>query len=302
LFLSFKTKDDIEKEILGNAMKKLLYIPLLFACKPTIGVTEKVEIPTLEEVNEASSQPSSEPSSQPSSEPSSQPSSEPSSQPSSEPSSQPSSEPSSQPSSEPSSTYDPCAEVQTEYWTAGLPYTAGCSWGQGGNLEEEEGLYRARAEQEDVYTPPSGYQICDIRFDFESDSGNGVSGIWGYDDDFILTLNDRVLVASHASMVSGMTPVSNSYIYDWGAVKNTQQNFEVDYFYFGSVSEFYAPAPPGVGVSYMYVGSNALDPHRLHAISENEIRMMMVTFGDNETYDCFNNGFYTNIEVDIGQQ
>jgi hypothetical protein len=185
-----------------------------------------------------------------------------------------------------------------------LPFTYGCSWGSGGNLSEEQGYYRARAEQESVYTPPSGYQICDIRFDFESSMGNGSSGIWGYDDDFILTLNERVLVASQASMVAGMTPVDNSYIYEWNAVKNTEQDFTVatDYFYFGSVSEFYAPNPPEVGASYMYIGSNSLDAHRQQAVSDNEIRMMMVTFGDNDEYDCFNNGFYSFVEVDVGQQ
>ena len=58
-----------------------------------------------------------------------------------------------------------------------------------------------------------------------------MAGVWGYDDDFILTLNERVLVASQASMVAAMTPVDNSYVYDWGAINDTELDYAVDYYY-----------------------------------------------------------------------
>ena len=104
-------------------------------------------------------------------------------------------------------------------------------------------------------------------------------------------------------MVANMTPVNNSYIYSWSDVKNTQQSwFANNYFYFGSISSFEAPYPgyPSTGYTKMYIGSNALDPHINHAISENEIRFMVATFGDNDYGDCFQSGFYTLVEVDVG--
>ena len=299
-------------------MRNMIVLPLLWACKPTAGITEKVDVPTMEEAvgaqpaSEPSAQPTSEPSEQPSSEPSTQPSNEPTSEPS-QPSGEPTSEPSqpaneptsepSQPANEPSSSEDPCTSLaQLEPWYASMDYTIGCSWGSGGNLNPQQGKYRARMEQETVYTPPSGYQICDIVFDFESDAGSGLYGAWGYDDEFIITLNDRVIVSSQAPLMASLTPVSNTYEYSWNAIKNEDQSFITDYFYIGGASEFEAPEPPEVGASYMYIGSNALDPHRNLAISENEIRLMMVTLGDNDDGDCFNNGFYSNVQVYIAPQ
>lgn len=292
-------------------MRKIIYLSLLWACAPTEGITEKIDVPTMEEA--VGSQPTSEPSAQPSSEPSTQPSNEPTSEPSNEPSqpsnepSQPSGEPTSEPSqpaNEPSSTEDPCdSSSDFELWTANMEYTVGCSWGSGGNLSPVQGKYSARTEQEVTYTPPSGYQICDILFDFESDAGEGLSGLWGYDDEFIITLNDRVLVSSQASLMSNLSPVSNTYEYSWNSIKNGDQSFmPPDYFYIGGASEFEAPEPPEVGFSYMYIGSNALDPHRNLAISENEIRLMMVTLGDNDDGDCFNNGFLSNVTVYIAPE
>ena len=301
-------------------MRKIIVLPLFWACKPTVGITEKVEVPTIEEAigeqpsGEPNSEPTSEPSGQPSSEPSTQPSSEPTSEPTSEPSGQPSSEPSqpssepsqpaNEPTSEPSSSGDPCSNPSLEVWLAEMPYTVGCSWGSGGNVNPQQGKYRARTEQEAVYNPPSGYQICDIIFDFESDAGNGLSGVWGYDDDFIFSLNERVIVSSQAALMSWLTPVSNTYEYSWQDLKNKEQYFTVDYFYIGSSSSFEAPEPeyPNFGSSYMYIGSNALDPHRNLAISENEIRLQMTTFGDNDEGDCFNNGFYATAQVYIAPQ
>ena len=302
-------------------MRNVIVLPLLWACKPTVGITEKVEVPTIEEAvgaqpasepeaqpsDEPSSQPSSEPSTQPSSEPTSEPTSEPSqpaNEPTSEPSTQPSSEPTSEPTSEPSSSSDPCANPTLDVWLAEMPQTVGCNWGSGGNANPQDGKYRARNEQEAVYNPPAGYQICDILFDFESDAGNGLSGPWGYDDDFIFSLNERVIVSSQAAMMSWLTPVSNTYEYKWQDIKNEDQDFTVDYFWIGSVSYFEAPYPeyPYFGASYMYIGSNALDPHRNLAISENQIRLQMTTFGDNDDGDCFNYGFYSSAQIYIAPQ
>ena len=132
--------------------------------------------------------------------------------------------------------------------------------------------------------------------------GEGISGVFGYDDEFLIALNDRVLLASQRSMLVDLTQVSNSYEYDWNKIKNLDQDFETigDYFYPGSASYFEAPAPPTVGDAYFIMGSFALDPHRNHAISENEIRFMLATFGDNDAGDCFHPGFSSTIEVDYG--
>ena len=256
-------------------MRSVVFLAFVISCSPATGVTEKIDVPSVDDFPE-----------------------EPSSQPSGEPSSQPSSEPSSQPSSEPSSS-DPCDNPQTTEWDAFIPSTSGCAFGQNGNASDQQGKYRARTEQVETWTPPNGSQICDIRFDFETSMGQGISGIFGYDDEFLVALNDRVLLASQTDMLSELSPVSNSYEYSWNGIKNQQQSFAVgDYFHPGSASDFDAPDPPNVGSSYFVMGSFALDPHRNHAISENEIRFMLVTFGDNDFTDCFHSGFQSSIEID----
>lgn len=271
-------------------MKELVIISLFTGCAPTVAVTEKVEdIPTMEEAIAAENLPSTVPSEEDSEDSSV------------EPNPQPASEPSIQPASEPSPSSNPCAQPQTITWQAYHPNTLGCNWNQDGNLSSQDLSYRARTEQLEVYTPPSGHKICDIRFDFESNFSQGISRTWGYDDDFILTLNDRVLLASQTQMIQEMPQVSNTYEYNWDAIKGMNLFASPDYFIIGSASRFSAPDPPYVGTSYLYIGSNDLDPYRNKAISDNEIRIMLITLGDNDLADCFQFGFQTNIEIDISQ-
>ena len=178
----------------------------------------------------------------------------------------------------------------------------GCDWGQGGNLNDNvNGKFRARTEQEALFVPDAGGVICDVRFQFETQMG-GIEGEWGYDDHFMLLLNNRILVASQASLMSSLTPIENTYEYSWSDIKNEDLDFSADLFYFGGASEIILPEPQEYvqDYAYMIIGSNALDPHRLNAISQNEISLGLVTFGDNDNTDCYHAGFQTDIEVDIG--
>ena len=129
----------------------------------------------------------------------------------------------------------------------------GCTWGSGGNANPQQGDIEREQSKESVYNPPTGYQICDILFDFESDAGSGLSGVWGYDDDFIFTLNERVIVSSQAAIMSWLTPVSNTYEYSWQDIKNKDQSPTTDYFYIGSSSSFEAPEPSTQLRSILYV-------------------------------------------------
>ena len=65
-------------------------------------------------------------------------------------------------------------------------------------------------------------------------------------------------------------------------------------------STLYVPDSNAYDYAYLAIGSNALDPHRNNAISQNEISLGLVTFGDDDNSDCYHSGFQTDIEVSIG--
>ena len=64
-----------------------------------------------------------------------------------------------------------------------------------------------------------------------------MEGLWGYDDHFVLTLNNRVLAISQASLLNQMTAVDNSYEYDWDAIKDQSMDFNPNYWVLGGLNQ-----------------------------------------------------------------
>ena len=286
-------------------MRLILLWPFLLACEPAKGVSSDIAVnnDTGEQSGEPTSEPTSEPN-EPTSEPTNEASNEPTSDPTGDPTGEPTGEPTSEPSNEPSSQEDPCETIETSFWTVGMDYTANCDWGNSGNESASDGLFRARTEQYDSFQVDSDQQICDIRFAFESDFG-GVSGSWGYDDHFVLALNNRVLITSQESLLDRLAAIDNSYYYSWTDILDAEMGFEPDVWVIGGNSSdvtFPYPEFGAFGGTTIYIDSGALEPHRQAAMAENEINMMLAVFGDNEQGDCYQSGFYINVEIDVASR
>ena len=95
-----------------------------------------------------------------------------------------------------------------------LTDTLDCDFGQGQNLSAQDARIRAFKSSMSEYSPPGGSVICDVRVPFSSSNGGGY-GSWGYDDEVVFTLNNRVMFASDPSMVSGFSDDVYGVIYDW---------------------------------------------------------------------------------------
>ena len=252
------------------------------------------------------SEPSNEPS-QPTSEPSqsTQPSNEPS-QPTSEPSqsTQPSNEPS-QPTSEPSQNVDPCSNSSLQTHTMNLSATVGCNWGHNGNLNDSQGVYTARDENIFILPLSNGQVICDVQFPFDTDhQSTGFIGPFGFDDQLLVTINDRVIAASHNELINVLQQDSYGYIYDWNSIKGTSMSFSTSNWFVDSSSYFsflQAMDYPYVTPTTLALSHNSLQGVLQKIYDDNEIRFSLITFGDNDNHDCYHSDFYMDFQVAIGQ-
>ena len=252
-----------------------------------------------------SNQPSGEPS-QPSSEPS-QPTSEPSqsNQPSGEPS-QPSSEPS-QPTSEPSSTVDPCSNPTSVGYQLTLPNTYGCNWSQDGNLDATQGIYAAQEASTVTLNMDPGQVICDIQFPFDTDySFSGLFASFGFDDHLVVTLNNRVLAASHEEIVGLLNSDSYGVVYDWDSIKGSSMSlgsFPPNWFIdsTSSISSVFPVDYPQASAFTLAFSHASLSGPLQKVYDDNEMEFSIITFGDNDGYDCYHTTLSFNFDVLIGE-
>ena len=252
-----------------------------------------------------SNQPGNEPS-QPSSESSqsTQPSDE-SSQPTSEPSqtTQPSDEPS-EPTSEPSQNVDPCSNSILQEYSMTLPATVGCNWSHNGNLNDNQGIYAARDENTFVLSLDSDQVICDVQFPFDTNyQSTGFIGPFGFDDQLLFTINERVIAASHVEMINVLQQDSYGYVYDWNSIKGMGMSFSTSNWFVDSsyFSMLQAIDYPNVTSTTLALSHNSLQGVLQKIYDDNEIRFSLITFGDNDNGDCYHSDFYMNFHVAIGQ-
>jgi len=275
---------------------------LLLACEPGKAMTGP-HIGALEAQDTTDSDPpeDTENNDEPGSEPPSDPSSEPSSDPSSEPTAEPASDPSSEPSNEPSA--DPCSSVSTEVFTVSLPPTVECDWGQGQNLSSQNGRIRAFKESAVQLSAESGEQICEVRVPFSSDQGGG-SGAWGYDDEIVFTLNNRVMFASDPSMVGDFSSDAYGVVYDWDALSNLSMPFSsgANAWSAGSDAGLYiraAEVNESLPSTTWLIDGVEVDRALQYTYDNGVLRMALHAYGDNDNGDCYQSGAQFNIEIDV---
>ncbi len=84
---------------------------------------------------------------------------------------------------------------------------AGCAWGEGGNLDPEQGEVSARVEER-VALDLGGGALCEMALAFEEQT-------LAFDDAFLLTFGDVILASSYAPMIEVFEADGLFRLYDW---------------------------------------------------------------------------------------
>ena len=198
-----------------------------------------------------------------------------------------------------------CAASEPEVmaFTVEFPATEpGCAFGEGGNLPAEDAVITARTEQLDALALPDGAVVCDLSFDFE-----GVTGGQGtpmvYDDNFFFNFNDVILAASYGPMVEEMVAEEELfYLYDWGDLRGYGFTFDdtIPTWCIGEdagLADCEIPPPETEGVMSLDFDAEIATELSFRAVSEERYDFSFITFGDNDSTDCFHEDFSFVVEV-----
>lgn len=162
-----------------------------------------------------------------------------------------------------------------------------CSWGVNGNLSIKNGYVRARTEQLQAVSLPTGATVCNIKME-NIDRQN-----FRYDDNILLTLNQYIL-ASTTNFSRHFTSSQGYYKYDWSRLVDkgaqnsaTDTTIDKQYCAGGSegFSECYFPKTETVGNIELKFDERVIQSI-LGITSANSLELGMVTTGDNDSTDC----------------
>lgn len=174
-----------------------------------------------------------------------------------------------------------------------------CGFGANGNLTVQQGAVRARYEQTVNLAIPDNTAVCDMQFQFTNQQ-------FRYDDMFIFTFNDVILVSSdHASQTAGLTATSEGFlIYDWMAIRGRAWGANA-----GSNNPYCLGAGNGMGNCSIPATEQTatmildIDDTLITKISERQQdvtknKFMFITTGDdNPAIDCQHSGINFNVNV-----
>lgn len=178
----------------------------------------------------------------------------------------------------------------------------GCDWGEDGNRSPEQGVVTARAEQS-VALELDGLAICGLGFDFDSgDAGHDEEARLRYDDGFLLTFADAVLVASYAPLVDALAEDGLLRVYDWSRLVGFPFGFEDDGTYCLGEAEGLAtcevPPPDTSARIRLDYGALIVEALAERAHDEAAYTFGFVTYGDNdEEADCSHSAFTFTVDV-----
>lgn len=98
-----------------------------------------------------------------------------------------------------------------------FPKPPRCSWQMNGNLEMKNGYAQARSEQSYSLPIPANAVICDMAFNFPTQSMN-------YDDQIIMTMNGYVLLSSYKPLTDLLPKDGDLRRYEWASLKGQSTN------------------------------------------------------------------------------
>lgn len=116
-----------------------------------------------------------------------------------------------------------CADssLETIAFDVFIDESDGCSWGEDGNIEEDQGVYTARDAVIRSIEGMENTVMCSLDFDFHGD--------FTYEDDFFLTWNDAILLTNRGSVVGEFSEWMRYPVFEWDDIVDleipTSQNF-----------------------------------------------------------------------------
>ena len=178
-----------------------------------------------------------------------------------------------------------------------LPETAECSWGAGDNLSALDARVRALETQEVAIDLGADVPVCDVRFEFAESEG-GMGFMLQYDDQLMLTLNERIIVATDRRMVVDQpTDADGLLVFDWAEVRDMEMDFHPEPWAIGHDYELEMPSHDTVGPAFIAVEDAALSSLRTAATEE--LVFSLHAFGDNDPTDCSHTGVGFWVELDV---
>ena len=120
----------------------------------------------------------------------------------------------------------------------------------------------------------------------------------------LIVINERVIAASHNELVNVLSQDSYGRVYDWNSIKGTGMSFSTSNWFVDSSTNFSFLQPmdyPYVVATNLALSHSSLESVLQKVYDDNEMRFSLITFGDNDTYDCYHSDFYMEFDVSIGQ-
>ena len=194
---------------------------------------------------------------------------------------------------------EPCSGVlRTVRWEVDFPERSGCGWEEDGNLEPLDAFVQA-VEHQSVSVPlDGGGVVCDVRFEFGVSQG-GMTFPLRYDDQLLLSLNDRVIFSSDQDFIPDLETDSDGLVrFDWLAVRGRPMNFTPTAWALGDDYVLEFPGHDVEGVATVAIADEDLSTLRSSATDALEFELW--AFGDNDVTDCGHSGlgFWVEVEVD----
>ncbi|MEC8023960.1 MAG: hypothetical protein VX223_08480 [Myxococcota bacterium] len=193
------------------------------------------------------------------------------------------------------------------------PDPVGCPWGQGDNLDLEQGILTARDETvaRIVRTDngaafnflEDGGRVCDIRLDTLTIDDNPVAADFVYDDVLLVTINDAVVLASDRRVLDTFEESDGLYRYEWEDVRGRQLQFTSNQAYclgYGSGSDCALPPSDYTGEFVISLGGEGFAQLKSEILSDGSFEMRFITVGDNDNdTDCRHNGYRMRAVMDV---
>lgn len=171
-----------------------------------------------------------------------------------------------------------------------------CPFGQGDNMGLGGGRVSARVEQTQKINIPENSAICNMQFQFLNQQ-------FRYDDMFLLTFNDVILVSSYADVVSALPPSADGLLsYAWtGGIAGRNWSGDNTPYCLGVSSGMGSctiPVTEQTQTMSLNINADLITKISERQVNASENQFKMITVGDdNPGVDCMHSGLNFNVNV-----
>ena len=199
---------------------------------------------------------------------------------------------------EPDPEPEPCdGRTETVRIDVGFPETEGCRWEAGDNLSPVDARVRAVMTDSMEVDLGDDVEVCDVRFEFAHSEG-GMGFMLQYDDQLLLTLNERIVFSTDRRLVEGQSVDREGlHLFDWMTVRDIEMDFSPEPWALGTDYELDMPPHDVLGSAYIAVDDAALST--LRDAATDDLVFSLHAFGDNDPSDCGHSGLDFWVELDV---